>query len=110
MNFIEIYDNALTPEMCKDIINYFEECPDDLKHKGQIYGEKRLSDFLLWEGAYAELFFTDVMWPDFRSDHLEAAINDYHRRERRYVCVSVPDSNEITNNILTKLVIITITR
>ena len=39
MNFIEIYDNALTPEMCKDIINYFEECPDDLKHKGQIYGE-----------------------------------------------------------------------
>ena len=67
-------------------------------------GEKRLSDFLLWEGAYAELFFTDVMWPDFRSDHLEAAINDYHRRERRYGCVSVPDSNEITNNILTKLV------
>ena len=39
MNFIEVYDNALSPELCKEIINYFEECPDDLKHEGQIYGE-----------------------------------------------------------------------
>ena len=35
MNFIEVYDNALSPELCKEIINYFEECPDDLKHQGQ---------------------------------------------------------------------------
>ncbi len=39
MNFIEVYDNALSPELCKEIINYFEECPDNLKHEGQIYGE-----------------------------------------------------------------------
>ena len=39
MNFIEVYDNALSPELCKEIINYFEECPDNLKHQGQIYGE-----------------------------------------------------------------------
>ena len=38
MNFIEVYDNALAPELCKEIIEYFEECPDDLKRKGQIYG------------------------------------------------------------------------
>ena len=38
MNFIEVYDNALSPELCKEIIGYFEECPDELKHKGQIYG------------------------------------------------------------------------
>ncbi len=47
-------------------------------------GEKRLSDFLLWESAYAELFFTDVMWPDFGPDELRAAIVDFRRRERRF--------------------------
>jgi undecaprenyl diphosphate synthase len=47
-------------------------------------GEKRLSDFLLWECAYAELCFTDQMWPDFGADDLTAAINDFHRRERRF--------------------------
>jgi undecaprenyl diphosphate synthase len=47
-------------------------------------GEKRLSDFLLWECAYAELYFTDRMWPDFDADDLTAAINEFHRRERRF--------------------------
>ncbi|ACA15033.1 undecaprenyl diphosphate synthase [Methylobacterium sp. 4-46] len=47
-------------------------------------GEKRLSDFLLWECAYAELHFTDRMWPDFGGDDLAAALRDFTRRERRF--------------------------
>ena len=46
--------------------------------------ERRLSDFLLWESAYAELLFTDVMWPDFGAAHLERAIADFHSRTRRF--------------------------
>lgn len=47
-------------------------------------GEKRLSDFLLWECAYAELYFTRTMWPDFNSRHLKRAIQSFHSRERRF--------------------------
>ena len=47
-------------------------------------GEKRLSDFLLWECAYAELAFLDVMWPDFTPACLAAALADFRRRERRF--------------------------
>jgi undecaprenyl diphosphate synthase len=47
-------------------------------------GEKRLSDFLLWECAYAELLFADTMWPDFGAEHLRAAIADFRTRERRF--------------------------
>jgi undecaprenyl diphosphate synthase len=46
-------------------------------------GEKRLSDFLLWESAYAELLFTDCMWPDFDASDLDAALQEFRRRERR---------------------------
>ena len=47
-------------------------------------GEKRLSDFLLWESAYAELLFTDRLWPDFRAEDLEAAVADFYARQRRF--------------------------
>jgi undecaprenyl diphosphate synthase len=47
-------------------------------------GEKRLSDFLLWESAYAELYFTKRMWPDFDSNDLSEAVEEFHRRERRF--------------------------
>lgn len=47
-------------------------------------GEFRLSNFLLWQIAYAELYFTDVLWPDFRRDNLYTAIINYQRRERRF--------------------------
>ena len=47
-------------------------------------GEQRLSNFLLWECAYAELVFQDVYWPDYGPDHLKSALDDYHARERRY--------------------------
>ena len=50
-------------------------------------GEKRLSDFLLWESAYAELVFTNVMWPDFKASDLSAAIAEFDSRERRFGAV-----------------------
>ncbi len=50
-------------------------------------GEFRISNFLLWELAYAELVFVDTLWPDFRSEHLAEAVREYQRRERRFGAV-----------------------
>jgi len=47
-------------------------------------GEKRLSNFLLWQSAYAELYFTDLMWPDFGAEAFAAALADFGRRQRRF--------------------------
>lgn len=47
-------------------------------------GEQRLSNFLLWQAAYAEFVFLDVLWPDFDASHLDRAIAEFRRRERRY--------------------------
>jgi undecaprenyl diphosphate synthase len=47
-------------------------------------GEQRISNFLLWQCAYAELIFTDTLWPDFDKSHLEEAVAKFRRRERRY--------------------------
>ena len=47
-------------------------------------GEQRLSDFLLWESAYAELWFTDTMWPDFTANELAGAVRDFRARDRRF--------------------------
>ena len=47
-------------------------------------GEQRISNFLLWQSAYAELVFVDTLWPDFGKEHLERAIAEFRRRERRY--------------------------
>ncbi len=55
--------------------------PDLLIRTG---GEKRISNFLLWQLAYTEIYVTDVLWPDFTNEHLLEAIRDYQRRERRF--------------------------
>jgi len=47
-------------------------------------GEQRISNFLLWQTAYAEFIFTDTLWPDFAKSDLENAVRDYHGRDRRY--------------------------
>jgi undecaprenyl diphosphate synthase len=51
-------------------------------------GEHRISNFLLWQMAYTELYFTDTLWPDFRREHLFEAIVDYQKRERRFGKIS----------------------
>lgn len=69
----------------KDIENHLSTAeipdPDLIIRTG---GERRLSNFLLWESAYSELYFSNVLWPDFDDSCLEAALKDYHLRDRRY--------------------------
>ena len=55
--------------------------PDLLIRTG---GEKRLSNFLLWQLSYAEIYFTDIMWPDFRQEQFEQALQEFARRQRRF--------------------------
>jgi undecaprenyl diphosphate synthase len=62
---------------------YLPEVPDpDLMIRTS--GELRISNFLLWQLSYTELYFTDVLWPDFREPHLLEAVHDYQRRHRRF--------------------------
>lgn len=62
---------------------YIPEMPDpDLMIRTS--GEFRISNFLLWELAYSELVFTDVLWPDFRREHLFEAVREFQRRDRRF--------------------------
>ncbi len=83
----KIVNNELSiEEIDENIINnhlYTRNLPDvDLVIRTS--GEKRISNFLLWQIAYAELYFTDLFWPDFRKTHLKDAIIDYQQRERRF--------------------------
>ncbi len=83
----KIVNNELSiEEIDENIINnhlYTRNLPDvDLVIRTS--GEKRISNFLLWQIAYAELYFTDLFWPDFRKTHLIQAILDYQQRERRF--------------------------
>jgi len=57
-------------------------------------GEKRISNFLLWQIAYAELYFTNVLWPDFRKEDFFKAILDYQQRERRFGKISEQIEND----------------
>lgn len=62
---------------------YTRELPDpDLLIRSS--GEQRISNFLLWQSAYTEFYFTDVLWPDFEESHLYEAIIEYQKRNRRY--------------------------
>ena len=47
-------------------------------------GEHRLSNYLLWQGAYSEFYFTETLWPDFRKEQYREALNSYAKRDRRY--------------------------
>lgn len=70
--------------------------PDLLIRTG---GEKRISNFLLWQLAYAELYFTDVFWPDFDAEHLNQAILDFQFRERRFGKTSQQIEEEQRDNL-----------
>ena len=77
----EIEDAAATGDIASNL--YASDVPDvDLLIRTS--GERRLSNFLLWQSAYAELYFTDTLWPDFDRKSLFAALEDYTARERRF--------------------------
>lgn len=57
-------------------------------------GERRISNYLLWQLAYTELYFTEVLWPDFKKEHLYQAILDYQGRERRFGGISEQETHE----------------
>ena len=73
---------AITPETISAELDTADLPPLDMIIRTS--GEVRLSNFLMWQAAYAEMLFLDVLWPDFGKDHLEAAIAEYTRRERRF--------------------------
>src|SRR5579859_6365692 len=85
-----IITQALSPE-CGDV--------DLLIRTG---GEKRLSDYLLWESAYAELAFTNRMWPDFDANDLESAILEFRHRERRFGAIPASALESTQDSILTR--------
>lgn len=70
-------------------VTYSQEASPDVDLLIRTGGEQRLSDFLLWECAYAELYFTDRMWPDFDAADLGAAVHEYRARDRRFGRVPV---------------------
>ncbi len=83
----KVKNNIISPENIDEkVINehlYTHNLPDvDLLIRTS--GEQRISNFLLWQIAYAELYFTDVLWPDFNKEHLFEAILNYQNRERRF--------------------------
>ncbi len=84
---VKVKNNIISPENIDEtIINnhlYTHNLPDvDLLIRTS--GEHRISNFLLWQIAYAELYFMEVFWPDFRLEHLAEAIKNYQNRERRF--------------------------
>ena len=81
----QITREDLARAMC-DVDHWTGE-PRDVDLLIRTGGEQRLSDFLLWECAYAELYFTDRRWPDFTALDLEQAVKEFHSRERRFGAV-----------------------
>lgn len=84
---LKVKNNLISPaSIDEEMINnhlYTRDLPDvDLLIRTS--GEQRISNFLLWQIAYAELYFTETLWPDYTKDHLYEAIVDYQSRERRF--------------------------
>ncbi|MEQ8410741.1 MAG: polyprenyl diphosphate synthase [Erythrobacter sp.] len=73
---------AITPEAIEAELDTHDLPPLDLLIRTS--GEIRLSNFLLWQAAYAEMLFVDTLWPDYKPEHLQQALDDFARRERRY--------------------------
>lgn len=95
----EVKEGRLDPEaITQDTFNQYLNTKDfpDPELMIRTGGEYRISNFLLYQLAYAELYFTDARWPDFRKDNLIAAILDYQARERRFGKISAQIQQEET--------------
>lgn len=80
VNKIKNCDNDITEAMLGNAL----DCKHDVDLLIRTGGDQRLSNFLLWQTAYAELFFTDTLWPDFTTNELEKIIKDFTKIERRF--------------------------
>jgi undecaprenyl diphosphate synthase len=80
----------LTEERLESYLLTADSPPPDLIVRPS--GERRLSNFLLWQAAYAEFVFQDVLWPDYTAAHLSAAIGEFQTRDRRYGGVMADDA------------------
>ena len=84
--YAEAYKAGTAPELTEDVFSnylYSAGIPDpDLIIRTS--GEQRLSNFLPWQGAYSELYFTDTLWPDFTERDMDAALAEFQRRDRRF--------------------------
>lgn len=78
----ELKVEDITPDSFGKML-YFEDC-DTVDLVIRPSGEKRLSNFLLWQSAYAEFWYSDILWPDFKPADLDQAIIDYQKRNRRF--------------------------
>jgi len=78
----ELSADAITPEMLEGcLVAHDLPEPDFFIRTG---GEQRISNFLLWQLAYTELYFTDTLWPDFDEKAFDAALTSYAKRQRRF--------------------------
>ncbi len=85
---LEMTEDEVTEDTFEELLDTAGLPPVDLVIRTS--GEKRLSNFLLWQSAYAELYFTETLWPDFTREEYISAIQDYQRRERRFGRVLTP--------------------
>ncbi|MFW6095029.1 MAG: isoprenyl transferase [Bacteroidota bacterium] len=96
----DVKEGRITPEVNSKIVQKYlttTDIPDpDLLIRTS--GEQRLSNFLLWQIAYSELYFTDILWPDFRKESFYDALIDYQKRERRFGKTSEQLVNNETKN------------
>ncbi|MCE1905865.1 polyprenyl diphosphate synthase, partial [Enterobacter hormaechei] len=93
----QIKDNSLeqqdiTEELVNNYMNLSQQPQVDLVIRTG--GEHRISNFLLWQIAYAEFYFTDILWPDFDENVFEGAINAFAKRERRFGG-TIPDDADV---------------
>ena len=88
-----VEDAVTSPERYESVMNASAEAFDAYLSTAGIpdpdlivrtSGENRLSNYLLWQGAYSEFLFVDTLWPDFRKDEFRAALEEYAKRDRRY--------------------------
>ena len=81
-NFITVRDKVnILQEIAKNLDTHPLPAVDMLIRTG---GEKRLSNFLLWQSSYAELFFSDTLWPNFSTQELESMVQEFHLRIRKF--------------------------